>query len=136
MQDRRNEVRMLCADMVNVQWKDKTGRTRKLLAHLEDISLSGACLQLDMPVPLQTVLRITYRKGKVEGKVLGRLEGNVQYCVYHEIGYFIGVEFGEGFRWSQREFKPQHMVDPRRLAIRILKSKKTDPVGFEPATIQ
>ena len=127
---------MLCADMVNVQWKDKSGRTRKLVANLEDISISGACLQLDVPVPLQTVMRITYRKGKVEGKVLGRLEGKVQYCVYHQIGYFVGVEFGEGYRWSQREFKPQHMVDPRRLTVRAVKSKKVERIGVQPLTVQ
>ena len=29
MLDRRIEPRMLCADIVNVQWKDKTGRLRR-----------------------------------------------------------------------------------------------------------
>ena len=76
---------MLCADMVDVQWKDKSGRLRKGVANLEDISLSGACLQFDQPVPLQTELRISYPKGELTGKV--------RYCVYREIGYFLGIEF-------------------------------------------
>jgi len=67
MFDRRVEPRMLCADMVDVQWKDKTGRIRKGVANLEDISLSGACLQFDQPIPLQTDLRINYPKGELLG---------------------------------------------------------------------
>jgi len=112
MFDRRIEPRMLCADMVDVQWKDKTGRMRKGVANLEDISLSGACLQFDQPIPLQTDLRISYPKGELTGKV--------RYCVYREIGYFLGVEFEPGCKWSQRHFKPQHLLDPRRLVIRTV----------------
>src|SRR5882762_4693383 len=110
MLDRRTEPRMLCADLVDIQWRDKTGRTRRVLANLEDISLSGACLQLDAPIPLHTVLKITYPKGELVGKV--------RYCLYREIGYFLGIEFEAGSRWSLRQFKPQHMLDPRRLVIR------------------
>jgi hypothetical protein len=110
MFDRRVEIRMLCADMVDVQWKDKAGRQRKGVANLEDISLSGACLQFDQPIPLQTGLRISYPKGE--------LLGRVRYCVYREIGYFLGIEFEPGSRWSARHFKPQHLLDPRRLVIR------------------
>ena len=42
---------MLCADLVDVQWKDKNGRVRRAVANLEDISLSGACVQVDAPIP-------------------------------------------------------------------------------------
>lgn len=110
MLDRRNEIRMLCADLVDIQWKDKAGRTKRAVANLEDISRTGACIQVDAPIPLQTQLRITYPKGKLEGKV--------RYCVYREIGYFLGVEFQGDSRWSEGEFKPQHMLDPRRLSGR------------------
>jgi PilZ domain len=112
MFDRRIEPRMLCADMVDVQWKDKTGRVRKGVANLEDISLSGACLQVENAIPLQTDLRICYERGELLGKV--------RYCVYREIGYFLGVEFDAGNRWSQQQFKPRHMLDPRRLVIRTV----------------
>jgi PilZ domain len=104
MFDRRLETRMLCAEMVDVQWKDKSGRTRKGVANLEDISLSGACLQFDQPVPLHSDLRISYPKGE--------LLGTVRYCVYHEIGYFLGIEFGPGCKWTEGEFQPQHLLDP------------------------
>jgi hypothetical protein len=108
---------MLCADMVDVRWKDKGGRTRKGVANLEDISLSGACLQVENPIPLQTDVRIVYEKGELLGKV--------RYCVFREIGYFLGVEFQPGSEWSMRRFRPQHMLDPRRLVIRAINRQKS-----------
>lgn len=107
MLDRRVEPRMLCADLVDVRWKDNSGRSKRLVANLEDISLSGACLQVEKAIPLQTVIRITYPKGE--------LRGIVRYCVFREIGFFLGIEFDNGSRWSLRDFQPQHMLDPRRL---------------------
>ena len=98
---------MLCADLVDVQWKDQSGRTRRSVANLEDISLSGACIQLDKPITLKAEVKINYPKGE--------LKGTVRYCVYREIGYFIGIEFEVGSRWSQSDFSPQHLLDPRRL---------------------
>jgi hypothetical protein len=98
---------MLCADLVNLQWTENSGRIRRAVANLEDISLSGACLQLDQAIPLKTIVRISYPKG--------HLVGHVKYCVYREIGYFLGVEFEPGMAWSRKVFKPQHLFDPRRL---------------------
>ncbi|MEO8025522.1 MAG: PilZ domain-containing protein [Bryobacteraceae bacterium] len=116
MLDRRVEPRMLCADMVDVQWKDQSGRTRHSVANLEDISLSGACLQMDKPIQLNSTVRITYPNGV--------LNGRIRYCVFREIGYFLGVEFDPGCRWSQKEFQPQHMLDPRRLLIKDVEPPK------------
>jgi hypothetical protein len=118
MLDRRVEPRMLCADLVDVQWKDQTGRNIRGVANLEDISLSGACLQVDRPVPVQTTVRISYPAGELSGKV--------RYCVFREIGYFLGIEFDPGCRWSQRDFRPQHLLDPRRL-VRTTNRVKDDP---------
>ena len=110
MADRRVEHRLLCADLVDVQWKDPSGRVRRSVANLEDISISGACLQVDRPVPLGTRYKICHPKGL--------LAGIVKYCVYREIGYFLGIEFEPGTRWSRNTFLPQHLLDPRRLAVR------------------
>jgi hypothetical protein len=98
---------MLCADLVDLHWKDQSGRTRRVVANLEDISLSGACIQVDKPIPLGTKVRIIYPKGE--------LFGVIRYCVFREIGYFLGVEFETDSRWSLRQYRPQHMLDPRRL---------------------
>jgi hypothetical protein len=126
MMDRRVEPRMLCADLVDVHWKDQAGRSRHGVANLEDISLSGACLQVDKPVPLGTPMRMGYPNGE--------LMGVVKYCVFREIGYFLGIEFEQGQRWSQRHFRPQHMLDPRRLINRATQRlKDASANGAEPA---
>jgi hypothetical protein len=107
MLDRRIEPRMLCADLVDFQWRDANGRKKRGVANLEDISLSGACLQVDRPVPLGSEVHISYPRGT--------LKGVVKYCVFRDIGYFLGIEFEAGVRWSQEEFRLQHLLDPRRL---------------------
>lgn len=108
MQERRAEPRMLCSDLVGVEWRDNQGKLRKCTANLEDISHSGACIQVERPIPLQTKLRLTHPKGI--------LPGTVRWCVFREIGYFLGIEFAAGARWSRRDFRPRHMLDPRKLA--------------------
>jgi hypothetical protein len=107
MAERRIETRLLCADLVNLDWTDKAGQKRRAVANLEDISLLGACVQLDFPMPLGTVVRVKYPQGK--------LSGTVKYCVFREIGYFTGIEFDAGSRWKLRNYRPQHLLDPRLL---------------------
>jgi hypothetical protein len=107
MKDRRTENRMLCADMVQVCWKDQAGRKKSATGLLEDISPSGACLQMEAPVGLGTAIR--WRSADSEFK------GNVRYCVYREIGYFVGVEFVADSRWSKKAFRPQHLLDLKKL---------------------
>jgi hypothetical protein len=85
--NRRSEVRMLCADMVEVCWKDRTGKMQGAAAILEDICPSGACLQLEAPVPLGSEFHWESSKQQ--------FNGYVRYCVYREIGYFIGIELLE-----------------------------------------
>jgi hypothetical protein len=107
MTERRSEVRMLCADMVELAWKDSGGRKRETLALLEDISNSGACFQLDAPIPPGADVHWFAPKRKFSGRV--------RYCVYREIGYFVGVEFQASSKWSKKEFQPQHLLDLKRL---------------------
>jgi hypothetical protein len=98
---------MMCADMVEVSWNERNGRSRTATALLEDISTSGACLQLEAPIPLGLELRwISPRQ---------EFKGYVRYCVYREIGYFVGVEFQPCSRWSKKAFTPQHLLDPLTL---------------------
>jgi hypothetical protein len=120
MDDKRLEPRMLCADLVEIRWKDKAGKEKKAIANLEDISHYGACLQLDLSVPLQTTIQIGYPKGK--------LHGRVRYCVYREIGYFLGVEFDPGQKWSKSVFKPQHLFDPRQLVKSFAAQREAESV--------
>ena len=108
MEDKRLEGRLLCADLVGVQWQDGAGHNREATANLEDISALGACLQLDVPIRRGIEVQIRYPKGE--------LEGIVKYCVFREVGYFIGVNFQAGSKWSRKQFKPKHLLDLRRLA--------------------
>ncbi len=107
MPERRSNVRMLCADLVEVRWHDERGRSQNATVLLEDIAPSGACLQFEAAVPIGLDVRI--RCGSKY------LDGIVRYCVYQEIGYFVGVEFAPDSQWSREEFEPQHLLDMREM---------------------
>jgi hypothetical protein len=107
MKERRIEQRLLCAEFVEVEWRLQDGRKLRAMTSLEDISQSGACLQLEFAIPLQTPVCLHYAQGQ--------LAGTIRHCVHREIGYFLGVEFEPGQEWNERSFKPQHLFDPRQL---------------------
>jgi hypothetical protein len=110
MTDRRAETRMLCADLVRVEWELHDGAPQSATANLEDISPTGACLQMEAPIPPEATLVVQHRRGV--------LHGRVKYCVFREIGYFIGVAFDTGTKWSPQEFEPEHMLDLRELVLK------------------
>jgi hypothetical protein len=94
--------------MIEVRWNDATtGKARTTTALLEDISASGVCLQLEMAVPVGTVMRWECPHHQFVGRV--------RYCTYREIGYFTGVEFEPGAKWSKSAYKPRHLLDLKRL---------------------
>lgn len=96
--------------MVEVHWTEHTGRKRRAIGLLEDISPSGACLQMETAVPLGVEIRWECPKQE--------FTGYVQYCVYREIGYFVGVEFDSKSRWSKKAYRPQHLLDLQQLMER------------------
>ena len=98
---------MLCADIVEVTWKAPSGRKGRATGVLEDISPSGACFQLETPVPVGA--KMEWRSPKCE------FRGAVRYCVYREIGYFVGVEFSPASKWSKNAYRPQHLLDLKKL---------------------
>jgi hypothetical protein len=112
--ERRAEKRLWCSDLVHVWWKDSARWKKKGLAVLEDISPSGACVQLELPLPCGARVRIKHQEWKVEGEV--------RYCMYRDEGYFLGVRLDDDARWSESAFKPKHMIDPTRVPPR-----KKDP---------
>ena len=93
------------------------------MANLEDISSYGVCLQLDDPVHLDTVVRICHPKGEFQGSVC--------YCLYREIGYFLGVEFLPGCEWSPEAYQPEYLLDLRKLVQTTAKRavKKANPAA-------
>ena len=112
MQERRNDTRLLCAELVEVIWKDKSGRQRRRVANLEDISLCGICLQVESAMVPGTAVTMRYGDGE--------LVGTVRYCTFRDAGYFLGIQFEEGCRWSTQHFRPEHLLDPRELVDQAL----------------
>ena len=98
---------MMCADMIPVVWREQSGKSRRTTGLLEDISESGACLQLELAVPLGVSIEWSTPNQA--------FSGHVRYCVYREIGYFVGVEFDPASKWSEESYKPQHLLDLEKL---------------------
>ena len=94
---------MLCADMMEVEWTDGTGCLHIATALLEDISAVGACLQMERELPVSAEVELRYHGVDMPAKI--------KYCVYQEIGFYVGIEFREGFQWSEQAFQPDHLLD-------------------------
>jgi hypothetical protein len=105
MSQKRQEIRDLCADLVQVGWRQEKGSKHTEWATLEDISSSGACLKLDDMIPPDTIVSLLFSTSGCEARV--------KYCVADHLGYLLGVEFENGYRWSRRKYKPQHLIQFR-----------------------
>lgn len=113
MKERRTKSRLLCAELVQVMWKDQSVIQRRHVANLDDISPRGACIQMDQSIPEGT--SITLQCGGSE------LVGVVRYCCHRDGSHFVGIEFDEGSDWSRKNFHPKHLFDPRRLVPQSLR---------------
>ncbi len=106
-QDRRSEQRLWCSDLVNIWAKDETRWKKRGVGVLEDISPSGACIQLEEPVTKGARLRLKHPEWKVEGEV--------RYCIFRDEGYFVGILLDETSKWSRGVFQPKHLIDPSKV---------------------
>ena len=113
MKERRTKSRLLCAELIQVIWKDQGVVQRRRIANLDDISQHGACIQLEQSVPEGTP--ITLQCGG------GEFWGVVRHCGYRDGSYFVGIEFEKGSEWSRKDFHPKHLFDPRRLVPQSLR---------------
>ena len=114
MEDRRNDKRLLCAELVEISYQDENGQARRRIVNLEDISLKGACLQMETRLKDGTEVTICYGEGL--------LSGFVRYCAFRDGSYFLGVQF-EGCEWSTSKFVPDHLVDPFELVNGVLERR-------------
>ena len=108
--DRRDYDRELCADLVRVYWKPDFGPARSEWAILEDISPSGACLEFEEPIAAGTAVSLHFKSE--------RCEARIKYCKQDKTNYLLGVEFEQGYRWSRRRFKPEHLIQFRLRQVR------------------
>jgi hypothetical protein len=103
MKLRRKTSRNSCADVITIRWNDDTGQRRSEVAILDDISPVGACIGLNEGIAPETKVSLHYPKGQYQGKI--------KYCRYFELGYFLGVAFDKGYRWSKKDFEPSFLVE-------------------------
>jgi hypothetical protein len=102
MLQRRSEPRFLCADLVKITVDRASKSPEGAIANLEDISPSGACLQLEEAILEGTDIEILCHRC--------RLRGKVKYCRFHETGYNVGVQFDQPKSWNLKRFKPRHFL--------------------------
>lgn len=114
MELERKEERSLCAELLEIHWKDDKHAEHNEFVTLEDISPTGLCLGSETPIPIETKLVIRYPKGKYEGRV--------RYCQADELGYQVGVQFEPGYYWSPRQFRPSHLLQFRLRPVKPHKS--------------
>jgi hypothetical protein len=82
-----------------------SGPSHSEWAILEDISASGACLEIEEPIPPDTIVTLQFPND--------RCQATVKYCKFAKINYLLGVQFEQGYRWSRRKFKPDHLIQFR-----------------------
>jgi hypothetical protein len=99
---KRLENRELCADLVKVTWTPELETPKTEWSILGDISSSGACLEVEEPIPLDTIVALEFGDE--------RCRARVQYCKYDKVNYLLGVEFEDGYRWSRSRWKPEHLI--------------------------
>ena len=99
MNERRAEQRLMCSDLVTVRVENQD---QPMVANLEDISPSGACLEIERPVPRDATLVMDCSNCRFRGKV--------RYCVFRQSGYQVGVRFTE-CKWSKDKYAPRHLLD-------------------------
>lgn len=116
IRERRSERRLLCAELVEVIWRDSFGAEKRRIGNLEDICTNGICVQLETAPEAGTRIRMLYESGE--------LAGVVKYAYYRDEGYFVGVELEPHSRWSAAEFVPEHLLDPDDILPRGSSSRR------------
>jgi hypothetical protein len=99
MNERRAEQRFMCSDLVTAELEN-LGQT--MVANLEDISPSGACLEMEQAVPAGAKMVLDCSGC--------RFRGEVRYCVFNQTGYQVGLQLTE-CKWSKENYEPQHLLD-------------------------
>ena len=103
----RSEPRFLCSELAQVRVSRGRSTRWTTVANLEDISPSGACLQLEQAIREGEAVDIVCRKC--------RLRGIVKYCRWNATGYQAGIRFHHSKSWNLNRFEPSYFLP---LAIR------------------
>ena len=77
------ELRTAVMIRVEASWADSNGALRTAIARMEDKSLSGACIRLNLPIQVETKLWVQWR--------FEELSGIVKYCRSEGAEYVVGI---------------------------------------------
>jgi hypothetical protein len=104
--ERRQTKRLLCSDLVQLQWQEPHGTQHREIAILEHVSVAAVGLFTGVSIPNGTAVHIA--ASDVE------LTGRVKQCVFRENGYIVSLELDEKSHRKQGasgDFLPQHLLD-------------------------
>ena len=102
MAEKRSEPRYMCSELVNILIRYKDQPVQKAIANLEDISRSGACVQLDEAVRVGADIEIVCSTCSFKGKV--------RNCRYAAGRYDVGVAFDIPGAWDASRYEPAHLL--------------------------
>jgi len=121
VKQKRIENRDLCADLIKVSWTTDLEQPRIDWAILGDISPSGACLEIEEPIPENTIVELEFG-----GE---RCQAEVRYCKYDKVNYLLGIKFRSEYRWSSNRWEPKHLVEvqPREVGNPLLTALFQNP---------
>ena len=102
MAEKRGEPRYMCSELVNILIRHEDQTVQEAIANLEDISPSGACVQLDEAVRLDADIEIVCSACRFKGKV--------RHCRFAGSLYAVGVAFDDPAAWDASRYEPAHLL--------------------------
>jgi hypothetical protein len=91
-------------------WTQEKESFKTEWAILGDISPSGACLEIEEPVPVNAIVELDFGGD--------RCQAIVQYCKYDKVNYLLGVKFTPEYRWSSNRWEPKHLIQFHQVEVK------------------
>ena len=98
----RRQVRALCSELVRISFRDQRGRRIQEAAVLEDVAEKG--VRISLSLPLTPGAQVGLQAAAFE------VNAHVRYCELADIGFAVGLEFSDDFRWDEKEWAPEHLL--------------------------
>ena len=98
----RRQVRALCSELVRISFRDQRGRRIQETAVLEDVAENG--VRLSLALPLTPGIQVGLEAAAFEANAY------VRYCELADLGFAVGLEFADDFRWDEKEWTPEHLL--------------------------
>lgn len=101
-EQRRRAAREMCSDLIQISLQDQRGHWVRETGLLEDVSLHGMCISLNIPITVGRLVHLHARGFRGEARV--------RSCELGDYSYLLGVEFSDGFEWDRKKWKPKHLL--------------------------